>query len=167
MHVAFAACLLGLVPVHAPAQTQEPTGAASKAENEAAAQTDWMKALEPLPGGGWTRLTTAPDGSWALYQSSHQLIRANGIVRMWLRWEFRSPQLESGVSPYSSLITLVELNCPQIESRTLSNIFYAENNLGGASQSFPSTAKDVPWEPIPPGTVHETLWSAYCGKPVK
>jgi len=116
-----------------------------------------------VAGVGWVFRAVGADGSWAAFSTEHQLKRAGHLVTAWLRQEYPEPQRTAGGDPYSSDVEKVQYDCSKEQARVMLVIYYTENNLAGSQQSEQADLKQVPWDPIVPGTQSEFIFHWACG----
>lgn len=130
--------------------------AARKAEPMA-----WVRTLDPMGSGGWDFRTVAPDGSWAIFSTTHQMTHSGSVVSVWLRREYAEPQ-RGGGAPYLSFVEKVQFDCRKVQTRVLVVVYYAANNIQGSSESETAEPKDTPWSVIVPGTKEESTFQWAC-----
>jgi hypothetical protein len=123
----------------------------------------WVRTLDPMSQGGWAFRAVGPDGSWAAYSTEHQLKRSGHLVTAWLRQEYPEPQRSAGGDLYSSDVEKVQYDCAKEQARVMLVIYYGDNNLAGSQQSEQADLKQVPWDPIVPGTQSEIIFHWACG----
>ena len=131
----------------------------------AARQADvmgWVRTLDPMGSGGWDFRAAAGDAAWAAYTTEHQLQRSGSITTIWLRQEFAEPQADPHGGSYLSFVQRLEFDCDKDRLRPRQLIYYAENNLRGATQSLDMDPKTTPWGSIVPGTLDETNFQWAC-----
>jgi hypothetical protein len=153
------------------AQRQQAQAQAKAAAERLAAQREarkadpmaWVRTLNPMTSGGWQFRSVAGDGSWAAFSTDHQLKRSGHLVTVWLRQEYPEPQKNGDGDIYLSNVAQTQYDCSHERERALLVIYYAENNIAGASQSEASDAKHATWEPIVPGTQSEIMYKWACG----
>ena len=121
----------------------------------------WVRTLDPMSSGGWEFRTVAPDGSWAIFSTTHQMLRSGSVISVWLRREYAEPQRGSG-APYLSFVEKVQFDCKKVQTRVLVVIYYAANNIQGSSETETSEPKDTPWSVIVPGTKEESTSQWAC-----
>ena len=121
----------------------------------------WVRTLAPLSAGGWEFRSVAPDGSWAVYTTLHQLKRAGKLVTIWLRQEYPEAQRTDDFT-FLSYVEKVQYDCVNDRLKPLLVIYYAGNSLSGAQQSQANDPKQVDWTPVVPGTQSETLFHWAC-----
>ena len=122
----------------------------------------WVGTLDPMSSGGWEFRSVANDGSWAAYGTEHQMKRSGRIVTLWLRQEFAEPQADPHGGSYLSFVQRLEFDCDKDRLRPRQLIYYAENNLRGATQSLDMDPKTTQWGSIVPGTLDETNYQWAC-----
>ena len=122
----------------------------------------WVGTLDPMSSGGWEFRSVANDGSWAAYGTEHQMKRSGRIVTLWLRQEFAEPQADPHGGSYLSFVQRLEFDCDKDRLRPRQLIYYAENNLRGATQSLDMDPKTTQWGSIVPGTLYETTYQWAC-----
>jgi hypothetical protein len=135
------------------------------AQERAARQADvmgWVRTLDPMSSGGWDFRAAAGDASWAAFTTDHQLQRSGSVVTLWLRQEFAEPQTDAHGGTYRSFVQRLEFDCDKDRLRPRRLIYYAENNLRGATQSLDMDPKSTPWGSIVPGTLDETNYQWAC-----
>jgi hypothetical protein len=64
---------------------------------------------------------------------------------------------------YSSSVEQIQHDCAKEKARILLVIYYSANNLAGGQQSEESEIKQLPWDPIVPGTQSEIIFRWACG----
>lgn len=167
-----------------PAQTPEESKAweAQRAQSQAAARVRaeqlarerearrkdpmaWARTLDPMAAGGWEFRTVAPDGTWAVFSTLHQIKRSGKVVTAWLRQEFPEVQRSDDAGAYLSYVEKVQYDCANDRLKPLLVIYYAGNNLSGSQQSQENDAKHTNWTPVVPGTQSETLYHWACAQP--
>ena len=121
----------------------------------------WVRTLDPLTAGGWEFRSVAPDGSWAVYTTLHQMKRSGKLVTIWLRQEYPETQRTDDYT-YLSYVEKVQYDCGNDRLKPLLVIYYAGSNLSGAQQSQANDPKQVTWTPVVPGTQSETLFRWAC-----
>ncbi|MGO9934198.1 MAG: surface-adhesin E family protein [Steroidobacteraceae bacterium] len=151
----------------AQSQADQKARAERVAEQRAARKADpmaWVRTLNPMSAGGWQFRAVAPDGSWAAYSTEHQMKRSGHLVTVWLRQEYPEPQRNGGGDIYMSNVEKIQYDCSNERGRALLSIYYAENNIAGSqtSEATPDI-KQVPWDPIVPGTQSEYIYLWACG----
>jgi hypothetical protein len=169
--LSYAACVLGQTPEQEKswAADRERAAALEKAKAEqiarerAARKADpmaWVRTLDPMTSGGWEFRSVATDGSWAIFSSTHQFKRSGQVVTLWMRNEYAEPQ-QGDSGPYLSAVEKAQYDCKKQQSRKLLVIYYAVNNIQGSEQTEEADSKNMPWNPIVPGTRDESnfLWS--------
>lgn len=173
-----AACLLGIAGAIAQTPEQQKTWDAERAQADAAkkAQAEelarqraarkadpmaWVHTLDPMTGGGWEFRIVAPDGSWAIFSTTHQMTRSGSVVTVWLRREYAEPQ-PGGNAPYLSFVEKVQFDCKKVRTRVLVVVYYAANNIQGSSETETADPKDTPWSVIVPGTKEESTFQWAC-----
>jgi len=147
-------------------QAEEKAKAERLAKQRDARRADpmaWVRTLDPMASGGWTFRAVGADGSWAAFSTDHQLKRSGHSVTAWLRQEYPEAQRNGGGDAYLSDVEKVEYDCAKERARVLLVIYYAANNLAGSQQNEEPDLKQVPWEPIVPGTQSETIFHWACG----
>lgn len=125
----------------------------------------WVRTLDPMTSGGWEFRSVAPDGSSAIFSSTHQLTRSGHVITVWLRQEYAETQRgEEG--PYLSTVEKRQYDCKKQLTRPLLVMFYAGNNIQGTSATDEGDPKTTSWNAIVPGTREETsyLWACGTGK---
>ena len=89
-------------------------------------------------------------------------IRRNGnLVKSWGLKDYKSVQTDYGFS-YLSSQSQLEFDCKEERGRVLAFIWF-DGKMGNGKVVF-SNSDGGEWEPIPPGSVGETLWKIACGK---
>ncbi|HEX4243225.1 MAG TPA: surface-adhesin E family protein [Steroidobacteraceae bacterium] len=147
------------------ARAEEKARAEQLARERAARKADpmaWVRTLDPMPSGGWTFRSVAPDGSWAAFSTDHQLKRSGHEVTAWLRQEYPEAQHTGGGDSYFSDVEKIEYDCSRERARVLEVDYYAQNNLAGAQQNEQIDVKQAPWGSIVPGTQSETVFRWAC-----
>jgi len=126
----------------------------------------WVRTLDPMSAGCWTFRAVGPDGSWATFSTDHQLKRSGHQVTVWLRQEYPEPQKNPDGDFYSSDVEKVQYDCTKVQARALIVIYYSGNSLAGSQQTEEADVKQLPWEPIVPGTQDELMfhWACDAGK---
>jgi hypothetical protein len=150
----------------AQAQADEKVKAERLAKQREARRADpmaWVRTLDPMSQGGWEFRAVGTDGSWATFSTDHQLKRSGRQVTVWLRQEYPEPQRSSAGDPYSSDVERIQYDCGKVQTRVLMTIYYADNNLSGSQQSEENDPKQIPWDPIVPGTQSELIFHWACG----
>lgn len=135
------------------------------AQERAARQADvmgWVRTLDPMSSGGWDFRAAAGDASWAAYTTEHQLQHSGSIVTIWLRQEFAEQQTDPHGGNYLSFVQRLEFDCDKDRLRPRQLIYYAENNLRGATQSLDMDPKTTQWGSIVPGTLDEANFQWAC-----
>lgn len=136
------------------------------ARDRAARRADpmaWVRTLDPMSNGGWEFRSVSPDGSSAVYSSTHQLKRSGQIMTVWMRHEYAESQ--SGDSgPYLSAVEKVQYDCKKEQERSLLVVYYAANAIQGTQQTEEADGKNTPWNPIVPGTPDESNFSWACNQ---
>ena len=148
------------------ALAEEKARADQLAAERAARKKDpmyWVRTLNPLAGGGWEFRSVADDGSWATYTTTHQMKRSGKSVTLWLRQEYAEVQVGSD-GRYRSYVRKVDYDCSKQRSRTLTVIYYGDNNLEGGNQTEENDPKTAPWDAIVPGTREESNFLWACDK---
>lgn len=123
----------------------------------------WVRTLDPMSAGGWTFRAVGAEGTWATFSTEHQLKRSGHIVTVWLRQEFPEPQKNPDGDFYSSDVERLQYDCTKEQARALIVIYYSGNNLAGSQQTEEADIKQLPWEPIVPGTQSELMFRWACG----
>jgi len=123
----------------------------------------WVRTLDPMSAGGWTFRAVGAEGTWATFSTEHQLKRSGHIVTVWLRQEFPEPQKNPDGDFYSSDVERLQYDCTKEQARALIVIYYSGNNLAGSQQTEEADIKQLPWEPIVPGTQSELMFHWACG----
>lgn len=124
----------------------------------------WVKTLEPMAAGGWEFRSVAPDGSWAVYTTLHQMKRSGRQVTIWLRQEYPESQRGDDGSAYLSYVEKMQYDCAEDRLKPLLVIYYSGNNLTGSQQSQTNDPKHTNWTPVVPGTQSETLYQWACAQ---
>ena len=135
------------------------------AQERAARKADvmgWVRTLDPMSSGGWDFRAAAGDGAWAAYTTDHQLQRSGSVVTVWYRQEFAELQSSAQGGNYLSFVQRLEFDCDRNRLRPHQVIYYGDNNLRGATQSFDLDPKTTPWGAIVPGTLDETNFQWAC-----
>jgi hypothetical protein len=149
----------------AQAQAEERVKAEKLAKQREARRADpmaWVRTLDPMSQGGWVFRAAGADGSWAAFSTEHQFKRAGHLVTAWLRQEYPEPQRTGGGDLYSSDVEKVQYDCTKEQARVMLVIYYTENNLAGSQQSEQAELKQLPWDPIVPGTQSEFIFHWAC-----
>lgn len=133
-----------------------------KAELEATRDT-WAASLDKLPNGGWMFLMVSPDGTYAVFGSHRHATREGSVVSLWLRYEYREQQTINGYSNVKSAVERDMYDCASVRSKSVSNTYYGESNIGGGSgTSISYDEAKVAWAPVIPGTVGDYLLDWAC-----
>jgi len=147
------------------AQADQKARAEQLAAQRAARKADpmaWVRTLDPMSAGGWTFRAVGAEGSWATFSTEHQLKHSGHTVTVWLRQEFPEPQKSPDGDFYSSDVERLQFDCTKEQARALIVIYYSDNNLAGNQRSEEADVKQLPWEPIVPGTQSELMSHWAC-----
>jgi hypothetical protein len=148
------------------AQAEQKARAEQLAAQRAARKADpmgWVRTLDPMSAGGWTFRAVGAEGTWATFSTDHQLKHSGHTVTVWLRQEFPEPQKSPDGDFYSSDVERLQFDCTKEQARALIVIYYSANNLAGNQRSEEADIKQLPWEPIVPGTQSEVMIRWACG----
>jgi hypothetical protein len=146
-------------------QAEEKAKAEQLLKQRAARKADpmvWVKTLSPMTEGGWQFRSVAPDGSWAVFSTEHQMKRSGHLVTVWLRQEYPEPQRSDGGDLYFSNVEKIQYDCAKERGRPLLVIYYTENNIGGAQQSDQMDPKQSGWDAVVPGTQNDAIYQWAC-----
>jgi hypothetical protein len=121
----------------------------------------WAATLDRLPEGGWTFVMVSDEGTYAVFGTRRHAIRTGDVVTVWLRFEYREPQTNSG-ERYKSQVERKVYDCARMASKTVSDTRYAENNLTGVGASDTYDESKISWTPAIPGTVGDFLIDWAC-----
>lgn len=119
----------------------------------------------------WVEYVKATDGFNVLYNKERVLYVAEGTVQVWSKIvyseEGRDKYIQSrkmkglsteGWDKLSFLQSLVEIDCNKQRYRTLSEVFYSNDNSVLDSSSF----AERKWDYIPPGSMLDILRKKVC-----
>ncbi len=119
----------------------------------------------------WVEYVKATDRFNVLYNKERVLYGAEGTVQVWSKIvyseEGRDKYIQSrkmkglsteGWDKLSFLQSLVEIDCNKQMYRTLSEVFYSNDNSVLDSSSF----AERKWDYIPPGSILDTLRKKVC-----
>ncbi len=184
MSVPLAACLMHAAIAAAQTPEQEKMWQAQRAqaladqkaraeqlaEQRAARKADpmaWVRTLDPMSSGGWTFRAVGADGAWATFSTDHQMKHSGHLVTVWLRQEYPEPQKSPDGNFYSSDVEKLQFDCAKMQARALIIIYYSGNNLAGNQQTEEADVKQLPWDPIVPGTQDELMlrWACAAANP--
>jgi surface-adhesin protein E len=92
-------------------------------------------------------------------------IQNGNLVKMWALLDFTTTQKREG-RLYMSEQAQHEFDCAEERFRILALSKYSGNMASGnviysSTFDLPETTK---WQPVPPGSLAQTLWGAACGK---
>jgi hypothetical protein len=120
------------------------------------AGNEWVKELDLRGRMDWEWIETYPEQVY--FATRQDSTRANDIVTMWTRVEYKYPQ-----SPldHKSAVSRDDWDCKNKQRSTAGLVFYQWNNLQDESPER-STNPLRYWEKIQPGTVGETLLNFAC-----
>ena len=123
---------------------------------------NWSEGLDPLAGGGWALLNVSRDGSYAVFGSRRHETRKGRVSAVWLRYELREPKSDNAVS-YMSEVERTLYDCERIATKSISVVYYKENNLGwGVRSAYTYDEAKVAWTPVVPGTLGDSLLEWAC-----
>jgi hypothetical protein len=127
----------------------------------ATSRNEWAAALKPLPGGEWMLLMVDDDGLFAIFGSHRHATREGNVATLWLRYEQRESQTESG-EYYRSKVERVMYDCARVASKIVSITYYGGSNLDAIGNSFTYDVSKVGWAPVIPGTIGDSLIDWAC-----
>jgi hypothetical protein len=111
----------------------------------------------PASAADWVPLTT---GSGLALSYLPPIIHAGpGMVRIWVRLENATPQTSGGVT-YMSSVTLEELNCTDMKSRSLQDLLYPRRGLGGSPAKIMTVTN---WVYVLPNSIGANVAKFACG----
>ncbi len=106
----------------------------------------WVRTLDPMTSGGWEFRSVAPDGSSAIFSSTHQLKRSGQTVMVWMRHEYAEAQTaDSG--PYLSAVEKVQYDCKKQQQRTLAHRLLHRQQRSRQATDRRSRRQEHPLEP--------------------
>jgi len=97
-----------------------------------------------------------------VYADPDTIRRKGDLVKMWYLHDFKSTQTVLKKS-YLSSRSQDEYDCTEDRHRALASTSFSGNMGSGKVRS--SYSIKGKWEPVPPGTMTQTLWKVACDKP--
>ena len=97
-----------------------------------------------------------------VYADPDTLRRKGDLVKMWYLHDFKTTQTVLKKS-YLSSRSQDEYDCTGDRHRALASTSFSGNMGSGKVRS--SYSIKGKWEPVPPGTIAQTLWKVACNKP--
>lgn len=108
----------------------------------------------------WVGIGTSNNGA-TVYVDPDTIRRKGDLVKMWILYDFKSTQTVLNKS-YSSSRSQDEYDCTKDRHRALAITSFSGNMGSGTVRS--SYSIKGKWEPVPPGTITQTLWKVACDK---
>lgn len=96
-----------------------------------------------------------------VYADPDTIRRKGDLVKMWYLHDFKSTQTVLKKS-YLSSRSQDEYDCTEDRHRALASTSFSGNMGSGKVRS--SYSIKGKWEPVPPGTMTQTLWKVACDK---
>jgi hypothetical protein len=97
-----------------------------------------------------------------VYADPDTIRRKGDLVKMWYLHDFKTTQTVLKKS-YLSSRSQDEYDCTEDRHRALASTSFSGNMGSGKVRS--SYSIKGKWEPVPPGTITQTLWKVACDKP--
>ena len=111
----------------------------------------------------WTYLTSSSDGNIDFYVDVTAIRKKGNVAKMWLIYDYKSPQKEADGKSYSSQKVFSEYDCVEIRSRTLSITAFS-GNIGRGTVVLTEQYDNSKWRDIVPDSVGTTEWEVACKK---
>ena len=96
-----------------------------------------------------------------VYADPETIRRKGDLVKMWYLHDFKTTQTVLKKS-YLSSRSQDEYDCTEDRHRALASTSFSGNMGSGKVRS--SYSIKGKWEPVPPGTITQTLWKVACDK---
>jgi hypothetical protein len=150
----------------APLHKEEQQKAEIAFTSPAGAPWHWVSNLKNMGAGGWTFFAGYDDGKTALLVTRHDAQR-NGNIAVWMRTEYRDPQIGPLGNTYQSVVERWQLDCVSRTLRSIAVVDYSGADLAGKAIS--GTTPNAAWEPIVPGSGGEGWidWACKVTRPKK
>jgi hypothetical protein len=110
---------------------------------------------------GWVEIGTSNNGA-TVYVDPDTIRRKGDLVKMWYLHDFKTTQTVLKKS-YLSSRSQDEYDCTEDRHRALASTSFSGNMGSGKVRS--SYSIKGKWEPVPPGTITQSLWKVACDKP--
>jgi hypothetical protein len=108
----------------------------------------------------WVEIGTSNIGA-TVYVDPDTIRRKGDLVKMWILYDFNATQTVLKKS-YLSSRSQDEYDCTEDRHRALATTSFSGNMGSGKVRS--SYSIKGKWEPVPPGTITQTLWKVACDK---
>ena len=102
----------------------------------------------------------AKDGM-TTYANPDTIRRKGARAKMWVLFDFRTAEHVADTT-HLSFMTQDEYDCTEDRHRALASTSFSGNMGSGKVRS--SYSIKGKWEPVPPGTITQTLWKGACDK---
>ena len=109
---------------------------------------------------GWVEIGISNNGT-TVYVDPDTIRRKGDLVKMWILYDFNATQTVLKKS-YLSSRSQDEYDCTEDRHRALATTSFSGNMGSGKVRS--SYSIKGKWEPVPPGTITQTLWKVACDK---
>jgi hypothetical protein len=108
----------------------------------------------------WVEIGTSNIGA-TVYADPDTIRRKGDLVKMWILYDFNATQTVLKKS-YLSSRSQDEYDCTEDRHRALASTSFSGNMGSGKVRS--SYSIKGKWEPVPSGTMTQTLWKVACDK---
>jgi hypothetical protein len=120
----------------------------------------WKPAHNSSAVAGWVAVGSTDN--FTIYVDPATTRKWSNMVKMWAVTDYKKVQVSAGIKPYLSMRQQLEYDCGDEQVRWLSTSLHNGKMAGGEL-----VAKDADignWQPVPPGTTGEVLWTMACGE---
>ncbi len=108
-------------------------------------------------------ITVASGEDVTAYADPATIRKAGNMVKMWHLVDFKTTRVSSSTGKsFMSTKGQSEFDCKDERRRSIYFSWHSKNMAGGEIVVSQSTI-DL-WEPVPPGTLNQSLWEYACGK---
>jgi hypothetical protein len=110
----------------------------------------------------WDFYGSSSDQSIDFYIDSSRIKSSGDVVKVWSLMNYKVAQ-KVGSSKSLSAILLNEYQCAEEVMRNAHITSYV-GKMGGGNAIFSETSRITRWDPIPPGSIGESIMYLVCGK---
>ena len=120
----------------------------------------WKPAHHGESAAGW--IAVGSTDNFTIYADRATTRKWRTMVKMWAVTDYKGVQVSDGIKPYRSMRQQLEYDCSEEQIRWVSTSLHDGRMAGG--EVVAKDAEIGSWQPVPPGTTGELLWTIACGK---